>query len=174
LAQALMGLGVEVVEWSALDPTVHQWLAFARVYGSVVLSIVVLLTIAEVLNTMLTAVLERRRELALMGALGVRGPQLFCLLLLETLTVTAAGAALGYGVGVGAVHWAASVGIDLSRFAEALQFFYMDPVIVPRIESGTALRILGAALVGGLLAGIYPAWKGARVDPAGASGRAAP
>lgn len=174
LKRSLAGSGAEIADWRELDPAVHQWLLFAQVYSSVVLLIVVLLTVAEVLNTMLTAVHERRRELALMGALGVNARQLFQLLFLETLAVTAAGAVVGILAGVAMVLVTAGTGVDLTGFSGALQFFYMNTVVYPNLEAGTALRIVGAALAAGALAGIYPAWKGCRIDPAVASGRLSP
>ena len=156
----------EVRSWREVDPMVRQWVAFSEAYGLVVIAIVVALVVLEVLNVMLMAVHERRRELAVMQAVGTGAGQLFGLLLAEALLLVGLGALLGYGAGAGAVHLAGHHGIDLSRFAEALEFFYMSPVIHPALTTETELRLLATTLITALLAGLYPALKAARLDPA--------
>ncbi|MCG7997865.1 MAG: ABC transporter permease, partial [Candidatus Thiodiazotropha taylori] len=49
-------------------------------------------------------------------------------------------------------------------YANAFEFFYMDPVIHPQLTRDSALKILLATLVAALLAGIYPAWKATRLS----------
>jgi len=73
------------------------------------------------------------------------------------------GALLGYLAGAAAVVWLAREGIDLSRFANAFEFFYMSPVIHSVLTLASGLRILGTTLLAALLAGLYPAWKAGRV-----------
>ena len=144
----------EVMGWQELDPMVSQWLKFSGAYGLILILIVVALALVlvEVLNTMLMALHERTRELGILSALGTRGGQLFAMVLLEGLLLIFAGSLLGYLLGAGLVSWLALEGIDLSRFANAFQFFYMSPVIRPLLTLESAL-----------LAGLYPAWKASRI-----------
>jgi ABC-type lipoprotein release transport system permease subunit len=165
LAAGLDGADFEVMGWQDLDPMVSQWLRFSDAYGLVLILIVVALVLVEVLNTMLMALHERTRELGIMAALGTRGIQLFGMVLLEGLVLIFAGSLLGYLAGALAVSYLAVDGIDLSRYANAFEFFYMSPVIRPLLTLESASRILGTTLVAALLAGLYPAWKAARVVP---------
>jgi ABC-type lipoprotein release transport system permease subunit len=162
-AAALPEQSFEVMGWQELDPMVSQWLKFSGAYGLILIFIVVALVLVEVLNTMLMALHERTRELGIMSALGTRGRQLFGMVLLEGLLLIFAGSLLGYLLGAGLVSWLALEGIDLSRFANAFQFFYMSPVIRPLLTLESALRIFSATLVAALLAGLYPAWKASRI-----------
>jgi ABC-type lipoprotein release transport system permease subunit len=155
----------EVMSWEELDPMVGQWLRFSQAYGIVVIFIVVSLVLVQTLNTMLMALHERRHELHTMVAIGTSRAQLFGMLLLESVLLIGLGSLLGYLLGYLLVVYLDGAGIDLTRFANAFKFFYMNPVIYPEITPTSAARLLGATLITALLAGIYPAWKASLTRP---------
>jgi len=156
----------EVMSWSDIDPMAEQWSAFADAYTWIVLAVVILVVLAEVLNTMLMSMHERSREFGLMGALGVKASQMFFMVIWETVILVMAGSLLGFVVGGWIVWYYGDVGIDLSQFAVAFSFMYMSPIIHPLLAFDSLLGILGAAMLGALVAGLFPAWKVARLDPA--------
>ena len=156
------------MSWSEIDPMAEQWSAFADAYTWIVLAVVILVVLAEVLNTMLMSMHERSREFGLMGALGVRDSQMFFMVIWETVILVSVGSVLGFMTGGWAVWHFGKVGIDLSQFAVAFSFMYMSPVIHPLLAFDSLLGILGAAILGAVVAGLFPAWKAARLDPAAA------
>jgi len=156
----------EVLTWNQIDPMAEQWAAFADAYSWIVLAVVILVVLVEVLNTMLMSMHERSREFGLMGALGVRGGQMFVMVVWETVILVFLGSLLGFVIGGWLVWHYGRVGIDLSQFATAFSFMYMSPVIHPMLAGESLLHILGAATLGALVAGLFPAWKAARLDPA--------
>ncbi|MDQ6972006.1 MAG: ABC transporter permease [Mariprofundaceae bacterium] len=158
----------EVLSWSDIDPMAEQWSEFADAYSWIVLAVVILVVLAEVLNTMLMSMHERTREFGLMGALGVRAGQMFFMVLWETVILVLLGSLLGFTLGGWAVWYYGRTGIDLSQFATAFSFMYMSPIVHPMLEKDSLLHILGAATLGALVAGMYPAWKASRLDPAAA------
>ncbi|MCU7919944.1 MAG: FtsX-like permease family protein [Candidatus Thiodiazotropha sp. (ex Epidulcina cf. delphinae)] len=161
--QQLSGLKYEIMPWQELDPMVRQWLEFSDAYGLVILFVVIILVLAEILNTMLISLHERQKELGVIVAIGTKRRQIFLMLLLEAVMLIFLGAILGYLAGSLLVYSLADSGIDLTRFANAFEFFYMDPVIHPQLTRNSAMKILGATLAAALLAGIYPAWKATRL-----------
>ncbi len=161
--QQLSGNTYEIMPWQSLDPMVRQWLEFSDAYGFVIILVVVILVLTEILNTMLISLHERQKELGVIVAIGTTRYQIFSMLLLEAVTLILIGATLGYLAGSLLVYAFAESGIDLTNYANAFQFFYMNPVIYPELTQSSALRILGATLVAALLAGIYPAWKATRL-----------
>ncbi|ACV49316.1 MULTISPECIES: ABC transporter permease [Halomicrobium] len=99
-------------------------------------------------NIMLVSVTERTREIGIMKAVGARNRDVMELFLLEATLLGAGGALLGLPLGL-AVAWGAT------RYAEV--GFAFAPV-------WSALAVLVGVLVG-VVAGLYPAWRAARVDP---------
>jgi putative ABC transport system permease protein len=115
-------------------------------------AIALLIGSVGVLNTMLMSVMERTQEIGVLRALGWRKRRVMGLILLESCIVSLAGSVLGV---VGSV---ALVAI-LSRV----------PSVQGVIRSDTSPSVigtgLGMALAIGLLGALYPAWRGATVQP---------
>ncbi|RLW67594.1 MAG: hypothetical protein B6D71_16155 [gamma proteobacterium symbiont of Stewartia floridana] len=99
-----------------------------------------------------------------MIAIGTQPHRIFLMLLFEAVLLIFVGAVLGYLIALLVVMLLADSGIDLTDYANAFEFFYMDPVIHPQLTRDSALKILLATLVAALLAGIYPAWKATRLS----------
>ena len=106
-----------------------------------------------VMNTMLMAVIERRAEFALLSAVGWSGPQIALRVIVEGVVTTILGAALGLLLGVVGAHLLVGV-------LGAQEFVSPD---VTAWDLGRAL-LVGVLL--GVLGGLYPAWRAARVSPA--------
>jgi len=165
LEGALDPAGYEVLRWMDIDPMIQQWLEFSDVYTLFFLLPVIAVVVAEIINTMLMALYERVREFGLMEALGTRKGQLFAMVLWESLVLVALGGTLGYALGAAAAFHYGRVGIDLSSFADAITFVYMNPILHPVPTAKAALIILATALLTAILAGVYPAWRATRLNP---------
>ena len=111
-----------------------------------------------VMNIMLVAVTERTRELGLRKALGATHRDLFIQLLGETVVITVSAGLAGVALGAGIV----AVMQVLRNSAERAQF------LMPSVTLSASLTLISfAVLVGvGILAGIVPALRAARLDPA--------
>ena len=102
-------------------------------------------------NTTLVAVLERTGEIGLRRALGAQGRHITGQFLTESATLGTLGGLAGASMGTLTV-----VGVALART--------WTPVVHP----ATVLAAPVIGLVTGLLAGLYPAWRAARIEPADA------
>ncbi len=166
LKQTLDKNHFEVLRWQEIDPMAEQWTMFAEVYTWIVLLVVIIVVLAEVLNTMLMSMYDRVREFGLMAALGTGQGQLFAMVVCETLVLVAMGGALGFLFGAATSLYFGQYGLDLSQYATAFSFMYMSPIVYPELTFNGCARILIAAMVGAILAGLYPAWKVSRLNPA--------
>ncbi|MFE2721365.1 ABC transporter permease [Kitasatospora sp. NPDC059327] len=104
---------------------------------------------AGIANTTLVAVLERTGEIGLRRALGARGRHITGQFLCESASVGLLGGLVGSSLGVLTV-----LGVALARD--------WTPVVAP----ATVAAAPAVGLVTGLLAGAYPAWRAARIQPA--------
>jgi len=99
-------------------------------------------------NIMLVSVTERTREIGIMKAVGARNRDVLLLFLAEAALLGAVGALVAVPVGVAGgwiATWYADIGLTLAP-----------------VWFGIAV-VVGVAV--GAVAGLYPAWRAARVDP---------
>ena len=111
-----------------------------------------------VMNIMLVAVTERTRELGLRKALGATHRDLFVQLVFETVIITMGAGVVGVGLGA-AIIYLLQVLHDASP---RMQF------LMPRVSFSPGLAVLSFAVLvsAGVLAGLAPARRAARLDPA--------
>jgi putative ABC transport system permease protein len=111
-----------------------------------------------VTNTMAMAVMERRRELALLAAIGWSRPQV-------------AGIVVGEGAGVGLIGAGAGVlgGILISNLI--VDLLGAGDFVSPKLTAWGLGRGLLVGLAIGVLGGLYPAWSISRRPPAETLGR---
>ncbi|HET8650172.1 MAG TPA: ABC transporter permease [Gemmatimonadales bacterium] len=101
-----------------------------------------------IMNIMLVAVAERTREIGVRKSLGARRRDVLTQFLIESATLSTFGAALGVGLGIGLAH--------------------VIKAISPLPTSVAPWSIVLAVAVGagvGIVAGLYPASRAARLDP---------
>lgn len=101
-----------------------------------------------IMNVMLVSVTERTREIGVRMAVGARGVDIVAQFLFEALLLSAGGGLLGVGAGILAVPLAASLNRGVAQLA-----LWSIPLA------------LGVALTTGLVFGLYPALRAARLDP---------
>ncbi len=124
----------------------------ARAFAWLTSTIALLIGSIGMLNTMMMAVFERTREIAMLRALGWRRRRIIALVLGEASVLCAAGAAVGIVAAVVLVD-------TLSKMPEAGRLVAGD------ISTAVMLQGLSLALALGVLGGLYPAWAAARMAP---------
>ena len=108
-----------------------------------------------IMNVMLVAISQRTTEIGLLKALGAPGRQILSLFLTESAFLSLVGAVLGLALSVAGC-------LLLQRMFPAF------PITVPSWSPASAV---GVALASGLIFGVIPARKAARMDPVAALSR---
>lgn len=116
-------------------------------------ALVVAIGLAGLAATMLAGLNERRRELAVLRALGAGPGQIFLMLIAEGLLVTACGALLGLLL-LAAASLAAAPWL-LAQFGVVLSTHW---------PTAAELRLLGTVLLTGMLAAAVPGWRAWRMS----------
>jgi putative ABC transport system permease protein len=101
-----------------------------------------------IMNVMLVSVTERTREIGLRMAVGARRRDILVQFLVEAVILALAGGAVGIALGLGGAH-------AISYFADWRTL----------IEVEAVLGAFGFAAAVGVVFGLYPARKAARLDP---------
>jgi putative ABC transport system permease protein len=127
----------------------------ALILGSVSLAVGFLLV-----TTLVTvSVNERLGEIAVLRAIGVRRIRIVEQILVEGTAIMLGGAVLGLALGLLTARYLNSILAGFPGLPEAIDFFLFQP--------RDAWLSLGMLALCGILAGIYPAWRGASLPIAG-------
>ena len=131
---------------------------FLNLYGSATSNIYIVTVLVSgvslfvgaivVMNIMLVSVTERTKEIGIRKAVGARRKDILTQFLIEAVTVTALGGVIGVGTGFG-----------LAYVISALIGF---PLL---ISIASAALGVGISSLAGILSGMWPAWRAARLDP---------
>ncbi len=156
----------EIHTWRETLPELEQLIFLDDVGMYIILVILVVVVGFGILNTILMAVLERKREFGVLLALGLRPASVFRIVFLESMMLAFVGLVIGLAVGIPLVSYFESNPVVLAgQAAEAIELFGMEPLMTWKLKPlnpiGSALTILGVAAV----AALYPALKASRGRP---------
>lgn len=113
-----------------------------------------------IINTMMTATYERKREIGILQALGARRRTIFTIFLLESGFYGILGGAAGVVLGM-AVSLAAAPYITQNAFTS----FVKGSGSGAMLDVGTIAGSICFSAAVAIVAGIYPAWRAAKLSP---------
>ncbi|MBN2566205.1 MAG: ABC transporter permease, partial [Candidatus Eisenbacteria bacterium] len=157
--EAIEGMGYGVIAVAdQLEEIKQSFLIMDALLGTVG-TIALIVAALGIINTMVTSILERTREIGVMKAIGGSEGDIRGIFFAEAATIGLAGGTFGLVLG-----WA------VTRIANAVANHYLRPQGVPEVElfhipiwliAGAIAFSVGVSL----LAGLYPASRAAAVDP---------
>jgi putative ABC transport system permease protein len=150
--------GAQVVTMTEMLGTFLNLVGSVRTLLVSVALVAVVVSILSVFNTLLAAVVERTRELAVMRAIGASRAQIIGLITLEALLLTGAGTLCGILIAL-----AAGPGLE-SIVKEFVPMAPMQNLSQPTFRALAGTLMLGALV--GLVSGLYPALRAGRLQPA--------
>ncbi len=144
------------VAWADDSPFLGSALDASAAIGVLSRAMIGLAVLIPVWALLYVHVLHRQRQIGVMGAIGLSRPEVFAIHLMQAALVGVVGVIVGCAVGYALVTWFAHHPIFQSTG------FVILPVVSVRSFALPALLVLGTTL----LAGVFPAWRASRLDPA--------
>jgi putative ABC transport system permease protein len=147
-----------VIGSKELSEGILQFFSSTRVMMYVMVIVAFVISVFGIVNTMLMAVLERRKEIAYLKCVGAGRGDLLRLISLETLVISLGGSALGTLAGVAL---SPTFGSIMRHFMAA----YMPSGSIAQPSLAIALVAFGVCTVIGYGCSLYPALRAARIVP---------
>lgn len=155
----------EIMGWKECMPDLGLMAEYTNTWLYIILVIILLALSFGIINTMMMAVLERRREIGMLRAVGMSKRRVFALIMLETVFLSLTGAIVSIVVTIPLVHYFGSHGLNALAFAKGFEDIGFAAIIYPRlsIDSYAGLTIL--VMVSAIIASIGPARKALSLNP---------
>jgi ABC-type lipoprotein release transport system permease subunit len=155
--------------WQEVLPELAAFIRLDRTSDWTFQGLLIVIVFFTIFNTLLMSVLERRREFAVLLAIGTTPRQVAGQILLESLLLAVLGVATGLAIGGAAAGWVQVRGLDLTLFLEK-GMTVSGFALSSRLHARVTLRVLGT--LGGLVLGstlllaLAPMRRAARIDVA--------
>ena len=157
--------GLDVLTWQELEPQAAAFYVLGDTAIFIWFLIIMGALVFGLVNTLITAVLERTRELGMLRAVGMRPRAVVTQVVFESSFIMIVGVLVGVLLGI-ALYLPLADGIDLSAFAAGMEGFGVgSALLVPVLESRDIGMVVGMSLVLGILASFYPARRAVRIKP---------
>ncbi|MGB9628523.1 MAG: lipoprotein-releasing ABC transporter permease subunit [Thermodesulfobacteriota bacterium] len=165
----LMGFPFWTKDWMEMNRNLFSALKLEKIAMFIILVLIILVAGFNIISTLIMVVMEKNKDIAILKSMGAPSRSILKIFLIEGLVIGLVGTVLGTILGLGAAF-------NLEKITDyvehlfgfkilASDIYYIDklPSQVNPLDVG--LIVITAILIT-LLATIYPAWRGSRLDPA--------
>jgi putative ABC transport system permease protein len=146
---ALPGLNAQPAAERAAN---NQFVDLAHAVAWGTSCIALLMGILGIANTMAMSVFERTREIGILRAIGWKTWRVMLLIQVEAMVLGFVGGLIGIGVGWAALHLLSTLPQTASVVSASMSWDHF-------------VEALAISVLSGLIAGAYPAWRGAHLSP---------
>lgn len=157
LQSQLSGLKVET--YREISPDLQLYESQMSTVSLIYLVIIMLALVFGIINTMLMAVLERDRELAMLMAIGMNKSRVFFTIVWETLFLSMVSMPIGLLLGWGTIAIVGNYGLDLSAYSESLEDYGISNRIFFEVDNEVYAQVPVVLAITAIIASVYPALK---------------
>lgn len=160
------GADYEVMSWKEMLPDVDQHIAMDKGSMYIIIAVLYLLICFGIFGTLLMMMVERKYEMGMLIAIGMKKRKLAGLFLTESILTVFIGSFAGLLCSVPIVLYLNRYPIRIGgEMAEAYKQFNFEPIFPASVSPSIFITQGLFVLIMGLLLSIYPVIKALRVDP---------
>ena len=156
----VLGPQVKVKDWQERNQSLFSALQLERIAMFLVLTINILLAAFSITSTLVMTLIERRREIAILRAMGAEAKSIHRIFVYQGLSAGIIGSVLGTIVGGGACWIIATMGLPLNTE----EIYYISSIPV-RVNPSDVVAIVSVALSVSLISTLYPAYYASKTKP---------
>jgi lipoprotein-releasing system permease protein len=160
VAANLQGYGYKAESWQTLYPEILKTLAIEQFQNRLIMLLIMIIAAFGIGSVMYMLVNEKTSEIGMFMAMGASGKNIRNIFLMESGILGLMGGLMGGVLGLLVALYLR--GLEIKMEAPGGQEITL-PVV---INAGSFLTIVLVAAALSVIAGLYPAWKASRLDPA--------
>ncbi|GAP20996.1 ABC transporter permease [Leptolinea tardivitalis] len=160
---ALQTEQLQVVTYLKMNEVLLQTEEFSRGYMVLIYLIVLAITAAVIVNTLIMSVFERTREIGILSAIGMKSTRIMSLFFIESSFLAIGGIFAGLIIGGIMVYFASTVGFYIGNYGATSMLIGERIYAYLTLKDAIDLTIM--AFIVAILAALYPAIMAARLEP---------
>lgn len=157
----------DVQRWNEIDAYLGASMQTMDSFIFIIVGVIFITLSFSLINTLITAIFERTREIGLLLALGLSPHKIVGVLSLESMLLITLGLILGNTFALLILAWI-SPGIDLSSLAEGLAMIGASPFLSAELRLNDWLQTNVLLLILGSVTSWLPALRAAKLNPVNA------
>ena len=131
----------------------------------ILMSIIVIALLFGIVNTLTMSILERKREIGILQAIGMKAGKIRIMIVLESVIYGILGAPIGVLLGYLTIQYYSVYGFDLTAFGEGMSAFGYDPILYLQLDVKYYFYYTGYILVAAIFGGLYPSRLATKLNP---------
>ncbi len=147
-------------DWKEMNKNLVAALKLEKTTMFVILTMIVLVGALNIINTLVMVVMEKRKDIAILRAMGALPKHIMGIFITQGLVVGLLGTIAGFGAGIGLCQL-----LSKYRFIKLPPDIYYISTLPVKIQTMDVLFVGICAVLISFLATIYPAWHASKMDP---------
>lgn len=165
----LMGFPFWTKDWMEMNRNLFSALKLEKIAMFIILVLIILVAGFNIISTLIMVVMEKNKDIAILKSMGAPSRSILKIFLIEGLVIGLVGTVLGTILGLGAAFNLEKI-TDYVEHLFGFKILASDIYYIDKLPSQVNLLDVGliviTAILITLLATIYPAWRGSKLDPA--------
>jgi putative ABC transport system permease protein len=165
--QSLLGPSYEVLTWGEMIPDMKQHISTDTNNAKFVQGFLYLLICFGIFGTLLMMMVERKYEMGMLVAIGMKKSKLMISLFMESLLTVLAGCTLGIIASIPLVYYFNRHPLRIGgETASVYERFGFEPIFPTSTDTAVFIRQGIVVLIIGIILSLYPMYKAMRLNPA--------
>jgi ABC-type lipoprotein release transport system permease subunit len=152
--------------WSEISPELGYADEMMSTFIYIFMGIILVALSFGIINTMLMAVLERKRELGMLMSVGMNKTKVFLMILFETIFISCIATPIGIALSYWIITYFGAHGIDLSIVGKGMENFGIGTQVYTYLPSNLYVNISIMTLIVAFISSLLPARRALKLDPA--------
>jgi ABC-type lipoprotein release transport system permease subunit len=153
--------------WKEIQPDLAIMTMMVEKFASYVIVIILLALSFGIINTMLMSILERKKELGMLMAIGMNKKRIRRMITWETTFLTSFGAFIGIIIAQALISYFGVHGINLGTYAEeGFEALGFSAVLYPSLNTSFYIQVVVLIFITSFISNIFPVRMAIKMNPA--------